>query len=76
MSHNDDNAARSARRHRPAILAILVALAAAALALLFLSPWKTHEDAVQPAGAVAEGPATSDAPVVSPEGAAPTPQNP
>ena len=76
MSYNDNNVERSARRHRPAIIGILVALAMAATAFFLFVPWQTQEDAVAPAGAVAEGTTTGEAPAVSPEGAAPAPAKP
>ena len=76
MSYNDNNVERSARRHRPAIIGILVALALAAMAFFLFVPWQSDEHAVTPAGGVAVGTATSDAPAVSPEGAAPTPAKP
>ena len=76
MSYNDNNVERSARRHRPAIIGILVALTMAAIAFFLFVPWQSEEHAVAPAGAVVEGTTTGDAPAVSPEGAAPTPAKP
>ena len=39
MSHNDNNIERAARNHRPAILAIAVALGLALLAFLVFGGW-------------------------------------
>lgn len=61
MSHNDNIPERSARRHVPALTAILVALALAALALFLFGGWGGKDE-----GAVGElAPATSSAPATS-----------
>ncbi|WP_147482373.1 hypothetical protein [Paracoccus siganidrum] len=72
MSHNDNVPERSAWRHRPALIAIVVALVVAALAFLVFIPGSPEDDGIAttppPAGTTSteaegtEDPAT--APVV------------
>ena len=79
MSHNDNNPQRSASRHRPALIAIAVALLAALIAFLVFMPGTNEQNegiATTPPPAEtpitnAEGTDGTAPPVVSPEG---TPQ--
>lgn len=65
MSHNDNNPARSAWHHRPAIWALIVALGLAALAALFFAPFGGGKDSSTPemlapgSGAAATAPAAT-----------------
>lgn len=63
MSYNDHNPQRAARRHRPAIWAIAVALGLAALAAIFFLPVGGRKD-------------TGDVKVVAPGAAVPAPAAP
>lgn len=75
MSHNDNRPERSARRHKPALIAIAVALLVAAIAFLFFIPGAPDQDGIAttppPAGTTsteAEGTDADDAaPVVVPD---------
>lgn len=79
MSHSDNNLGRSGRNHRPAIIAIVVALAVAAVAYFVFLPGTNEQNE-----GIATTPPPADAPLgeaggtdgttstpVSPEGAAP-----
>jgi hypothetical protein len=79
MSHNEDDVTRSARHHRPAIIAVAVALLVAVLAFLVFQPGTNEQNqgiatTPPPAGTPMteaggmEGVADD---AVSPEGAAP-----
>lgn len=79
MSHNDNNVQRSAGRHRPALIALAIALLAAFLAFVVFRPGTNEQNegiATTPPPAEtpitnAEGTDGTAPPVVSPEG---TPQ--
>lgn len=79
MSHNDNNPQRSANRHRPALIAIVVALLAVILAFLVFRPGMNEQnDGIATTPPPAETPVTgaegtdgTAPPVVSPAG---TPQ--
>ncbi len=81
MSHNDDNLNREARRHNPAIIAIIVAVVVAIAAFLVFRPGVNEQNegiatTPPPAGTTttpAEGTDGATAPVIAPEGAAPAP---
>ncbi|ARJ68394.1 hypothetical protein [Paracoccus contaminans] len=68
MSHNDNNPARSAWHHRPAIWALIVALGLAALAALFFAPLGGSKESSTPellapaTGGAATAPAGTAAP--------------
>lgn len=65
MSHNDDKAERSARRHRPAIIAIAVALLVAVLAYLVFMPGTDEQGE-----GIATTPPPADTPLTDAEGTA------
>lgn len=79
MSHNNDNIEREARRHNPALIAIVVALAVAAVVyFVFVLGADEQNEGVAttppPADATlteAEGTGGEDAPVIAPDSAAP-----
>lgn len=79
MSHNDDNLNREARRHNPAIIAIIVALVVAVAAFLVFRPGTNEQNegiATTPPPAdtpitPAEGTDGNSAPVIAPDDAAP-----
>lgn len=79
MSHNDNNPQRSASRHRPALIAIAIALLAAFLAFVVFRPGMNDpNDGIATTPPPGETPITNTEgidgtapPVVSPEG---TPQ--
>lgn len=76
MSHNEENVGRSARNHKPAIIAIIVVFVVVAIAIVVYAPWKDRTFNEDQAGDVAEGINPAEVtPPVSPEGAAPTPAN-
>ena len=76
MSHNSNDVGRSARRHRPALIAIAVALLVAFLAFMIFTPGANEENdgivTTPPPGdtpvTTAEGIDGEAPPVVSPEG--------
>ncbi len=75
MSHNDNLPERSARRHKPALIAIAVAVLVAVIAFVFFIPGAPEQDGIAttppPAGTPtteAEGTGGADAPAESPEG--------
>lgn len=83
MSHNDDNAQRSARNHRPAIIGIAVALLVALVAYFVFMPGTNEQNegiATTPPPAEtpltpAEGTAEAQAPeTAAPEAAAQAPE--
>ena len=47
MSYNTNNPKKAARRHKPAIIAIIVAVGLAALAMILLAPWGGEEEGVE-----------------------------
>lgn len=79
MSHNEQNLDRSARNHRPAIIAIVVALLVAAVAYFVFMPGTNEQNegiatTPPPAGIAvpeAEGTDAAAGTPISPEGAAP-----
>lgn len=76
MSHNSNDVGRSARRHRPALIAIAVALLMALVAFLVFTPGANEQNdgivTTPPPGdtpvSTAEGIDGTAPPVVSPEG--------
>lgn len=76
MSHNSNDVERSARRHRPALIAIAVALLVAFLAFMIFTPGANEENdgivTTPPPGdtpvSTAEGTDGEAPPVVAPEG--------
>lgn len=78
MSHNDDNVQRSASRHRPALIAIAIALLVALIAFFAFRPGTNEQNegiatTPPPAGTPvtnAEGGDGTAPPAVSPEGVA------
>lgn len=69
MSHNDNIPERSANRHRPALVAILVALVVAALAMFIFG-------GSDPEGEDVSRTAPADAPLTEAEGTDTTPVEP
>ncbi|MBK4217050.1 hypothetical protein JJJ17_14045 [Paracoccus caeni] len=82
MSSNEPNVPQEARRHRPAIIAIVIALVVAVLAFLILSPGADEQNdgiatTEPPAGTTltpAEGTDGAAEPQIAPDDAAPTDQ--
>lgn len=75
MSHNDNDPERSARRHKPAVIAIAVALLVAVIAFVFFIPGAPDQDGIAttppPAGTPtteAGGTNGADDPAQSPQG--------
>lgn len=76
MSHNDNNVQRSASRHKPALIALAIALLAAFLAFMVFRPGVEEQNqglatTPPPAGTPvteAEGTDGTAPPLVSPEG--------
>ena len=66
MSHNDNNPQRSASRHRPALIAIAVALLAALIAFLVFMPGTNEQTE-----GIATTPPPAETPITNAEG---TPQ--
>lgn len=66
MSHNDNNPARSAWHHRPAVWAIIAALVLAALAFLLLAPQDVGTDQLPAEMLPAESDASGSAPAPAP----------
>ncbi|SNR24239.1 hypothetical protein EYF88_01685 [Paracoccus sediminis] len=63
MSHNDNNAERSASRHRPALIAIAVALLVALIAFLVFMPGTDEQNE-----GIATTPPPADTPITDAEG--------
>lgn len=61
MSYNDDNPARSARRHIPALIAIALAILVAVAAFVFFAPESSNEDNLTPIPPSTEAPAAGNA---------------
>lgn len=80
MSNNDDNMNREARRHSPAIIAIILALVVAIGAFFVFRPGTNEQNegiatTAPPADTPvtpAEGTDGATAPVIAPEGSTPT----
>lgn len=63
MSHNDNNPQRSASRHKPALIAIAIALLVAFLAFMVFSPGMDEQN-----DGIATTPPPADAPITDAEG--------
>lgn len=63
MSHNSNDVGHSARRHRPALIAIAVAVLAAFLAFMVFTPGANEEN-----DGIATTPPPADVPVTTAEG--------
>ncbi|MBV0893083.1 hypothetical protein KTN05_14745 [Paracoccus sp. Z118] len=47
MSYNTNNPKKAARRHKPAIIAIIVAIGLAVLAMILFAPWGSDTEGVE-----------------------------
>lgn len=63
MSHNDNNPQRSARRHKPALIALSIALLAALIAFLVFQPGMNDQNE-----GIATTPPPADTPITNAEG--------
>ena len=63
MSHNDDNPQRSASRHKPALIAIAIALLAAFLAFVVFRPGTNEQNQ-----GLATTPPPAETPITNAEG--------
>lgn len=76
MTHNSDSPEKSAKRHKPAIIGIVVALAVAAIAFIFFSAGETADGVATTAPeevplTAAEGDSGDEAITIVPEAGSP-----